>query len=565
VSEAVEQVRAVLDRMGAPPVLAPRLLSVLGPHAAADLDADPWLLLRLPQVSMEQADYCARHHLGEQARPDDPRRLGALTAHVLRRAAARGHTAVDDKRLITMVGGLGVPDPAAAVAAAEEREDIVLFESTDDTDDDFDPAEGGAPELPDPERHYALPGVGRSEQRLGEQLVRLISGNDPIMDSATAGETVDAATGKYGFTVTDSTRDALITMTLRPVTVLRQGPSCLPELARAVLCLHMVAEDSQVGLAVAAPTAQAAAVLQEAVAELVPEPPVRVLSLTALLEQAPLKSGLVVLTEAMSVGVARASELASSCADGAHLVLSADPHQAPSASPGQVAIDVATSRTAHVAQLGEGPGSPIAELASGVAVGEVPEVDAPGREVVRVSASSSEEAAHRAVQLITDSIPRALGIAPERAQVVTAREEGPAGATALNAAFKERLNPGEGFGAGDRVMTVSGDQGYLREFIDGGAVVELADGTRTTVSDPASLRHAWAVPVAAAHGGLWPAVTVVLPPDTPVSRQQVYTALTRATRHVSVVDATGGALESGVRENAALERTTRLVSVLREG
>src|SRR5690625_4314125 len=215
--------------MGAPPVLAPRLLSVLGPHAAADLDADPWLLLRLPQVSMEQADYCARHHLGEQARPDDPRRLGALTAHVLRRAAARGHTAVDDKRLITMVGGLGVPDPAAAVAAAEEREDIVLFESTDDTDDDFDPAEGGAPELPDPERHYALPGVGRSEQRLGEQLVRLISGNDPIMDSATAGETVDAATGKYGFTVTDSTRDALITMTLRPVTVLRQGPSCLPE------------------------------------------------------------------------------------------------------------------------------------------------------------------------------------------------------------------------------------------------------------------------------------------------------------------------------------------------
>lgn len=563
-SEAVEQVSAVLDRMGAPPTLAPRLVSALGPHAAVDLDADPWLLLRLPQVSMEQADYCARHHLGEQARPDDPRRLGALTAHVLRRAAARGHTAVEDKRLVTMVGGLGVPDPSAAVAAAEEREDIVLFESTDDTDDDFDPAEGGPPELPDPERHYALPDVGRSEQRLGEQLVRLIGGNDPIMDSATAGETVDAAADKYGFTITDATRDALITVALRPVTVLRQGPSSLPELARAVLCLHMIAEDSQVGIAVAAPTAQAAAALREAVAELVPEPPVQVVSLTALLDQAPFESGLVVLTEAMSVGVTRASELASSCADGAHLVLSADPHQAPSASPGQVAIDVATSRTAHVARLGEGPGTPIAELAAGVAAGEVPDVDAPGLEVVRVGASLAEEAAHRAVQLITDSIPRALEIAPEHTQVVTAREEGPAGAKALNAAFKERLNPGEGFDAGDRVMTASGDQGYLREFTDGGAVVELADRTRTTVSDPASLRHAWAVPVAAAHGGLWPAVAVVLPPDSPVSRPQVYTALTRAIRHVSLVDATGGALESGVRENAALDRTTRLVSVLRE-
>lgn len=564
-SEAVEQVSAVLDRMGAPPALAPHLLSALGPRAAVDLDADPWLLLRLPQVSVEQADYCARRHLGEQARPDDPRRLGALTAHVLRRAAARGHTAVEDKRLVTMVGGLGVPDPSAAVAAAEEREDIVLFESTDDTDDDFDPAGGEAPELPDPERHYALPDVGRAEQRLGEQLVRLIGGNDPIMDSATAGETVDAAADKYGFTITDATRDALITVTLRPVTVLRQGPSSLPELARTVLCLHMIAEDSQVGLAVAAPTAQAAAALQEAVAELVPEPPVQVVSLTALLAQAPLKSGLVLLTEAMSVGAARASELASSCPDGAHLVLSADPHQAPSASPGQVVIDVATSRTAHVAQLGEGPRTPIAELASGVAAGEVPDVAAPGREVVRVSASSAEEAAHRAVQLITDSIPRALEITPEHAQIVTAREEGPAGAKALNAAFKGRLNPGEGFGSGDRVMTTSGDQGYLREFTDGGAVVELADGTRTTVSDPASLRHAWAVPVAAAHGGLWPAVAVVLPPEATISRPQVYTALTRAVRHVSLVDATGGALESGVRENAALERATRLVSVLREG
>ncbi|WP_017574835.1 helix-hairpin-helix domain-containing protein [Nocardiopsis kunsanensis] len=564
-SEAAEQVRAVLDRMGAPPALAPSLLSVLGPHAASGLDADPWLLLRLPQVSVEQADYCARRHLGDRARPDDPRRSGALAAHVLRRAAARGHTAVEDKRLITMVGGLGVPDPSAAVAAAEEREDIVLFESTDDTDDDFDPAEGGVPEVPDPERHYALPDVGRSEQRLGEQLLRLIGGNDPIMDSATAGETVEAATGTYGFTLTDATREALVTATLRPVTVLRQGPSSLPELARAVLCLHMIAQDSRVGLAVAAPTAQAAAALQQAVAELVPEPPVRVVSLAALLERAPFESGLVVLTEAMSVGAARASELVSSCTDGAHLVLCADPHQAPSASPGQVAIDVATSRTAHVARLGEGPADPIAELAAGVAAGEVPDVQAPGREVVRVSASSAEEAAHRAVQLVTDSFPRALGIDPEHAQVVTAREEGPAGAQALNAAFKERLNPGRGFGSGDRVMTASGDQGYLRGFAEGSAVVELADGTRTTVPDPASLRHAWAVPVAAAHGGLWPAVAVVLPPETPVSRPQVYTALTRATQHVSLVDATGGALEPGVRENASLERTTRLVSVLREG
>ena len=39
--------------MGAPGALAPRLLGVLGPGAAAALDANPWLLLRLPQVTAE--------------------------------------------------------------------------------------------------------------------------------------------------------------------------------------------------------------------------------------------------------------------------------------------------------------------------------------------------------------------------------------------------------------------------------------------------------------------------------------------------------------------------------
>ena len=78
-SEAVEQVSAVLDRMGAPRTLASRLVGVLGPDAAARLDADPWLLLRLPRVTLEQADFCARRHLGEGARPDDPRRMAPPT------------------------------------------------------------------------------------------------------------------------------------------------------------------------------------------------------------------------------------------------------------------------------------------------------------------------------------------------------------------------------------------------------------------------------------------------------------------------------------------------------
>ncbi|MEV6820599.1 helix-hairpin-helix domain-containing protein [Nocardiopsis dassonvillei] len=704
-SEA-EQVSAVLDRMGAPGALAPRLLGVLGPGAAAALDANPWLLLRLPQVTPEQADFCARRHLGEAARPGDPRRLAALTGHVLRMSAARGHTVVEEKKLASVVGGFGVADPAAALEAAVADGSAVVLESTDEDDDeDFDFSEGGVPDLPDTELFYALPEVGHAEQRLGEQLLRLIGGNEPIMDSATAGETVDAAVEQGGFTISDRTREAVVTATLRPVTVLRHGPGDAAEIARALVCLDAIATDSQVGIAVAAPTAQAAAAVNADLARVrgeraaaggseearasggaggapeagaaeetrgaeedeaargaegaeaasgeqgTPEAqgasdtqvasetqdtpdsqgtpvtqgasgeqgseeaeeadevrehreqpeqpsqqtqqgqegqqgqqgpgddvqsPVRAVSLPALLAQAPLKAGLVVLCEAMSVGAARAAELASVCADDAHLVLLADPNQAPSATPGQVVVDIAASRTAHVAEVADddAPG-PIAELAAGVASGGVPEVEAPGREVVRVPAASAEEAVHRVVQLVTDSIPRALGIGAEHVQVVTAREDGPAGARAVNAACKERLNPGPGahggFDVGDRVLFTAegpgygpGDTGHLRE-VDGGAVVELVGGGRVKVTDPAALRPGWAVTVAAAHGGRWPAVVAVFPPEVPVSRPQVYTALTRATRHVSLVDATGGGLETGVRENAAKERTTRLVRILREG
>lgn len=581
-SEAVEKVLAVLDRMGAPHALAPRLVSVLGPQPAAELDANPWLLLRLPEVTIEQADYCARKHLAGAARPDDPRRLGALVGHTLRTAARRGHTAIEEKRLATVVGQLGVADPRAALEAAVAADEIALFESGDEADDDLDFEEGGVPEvpdLPDPERHYAPYDVGHAEQRLGEQLLRLIGGSEPIMDPMTAAETLEAATSEHGLAISETTREAVLTATMRPVTVVHHGPGDQAEAARTLLCLAGIARESQVGITVVAPTAQTAAAVNADLDRLLGsegEPPVRAVSLAALLAGGPASAGIVALCESMSLGVARMADLASVCVDDAHLVLLADPDQAPSATPGRVVVDVASSRTAHVAVVADdAEPSPVAKLARAVAEGDWTEVEAPHREVVRVPAASAEEAAHRVTQLVTDSIPRALGIGSDQVQVVTCREDGPAGARALNAACKERLNPGPGahggFDVGDRVVLTSegpgygpGETGYLRE-VSEGAVIELADGTTVTVTDPSALRPGWAVSVAVAHGSRWPAVVAVFPPQVPVSRPQVYTALTRTTRHVSVVDATEGALETGVRETLAPDRTTRLALILRAG
>ena len=55
--------------------------------------------------------------------------------------------------------------------------------------------------------------------------------------------------------------------------------------------------------------------------------------------------------------------------------------------------------------------------------------------VAALTARGSADAAHRVVQLVTDSIPRALGIPADQVQVVTPVHRGGAGTQALNAAL----------------------------------------------------------------------------------------------------------------------------------
>ena len=140
------------------------------------------------------------------------------------------------------------------------------------------------------------------------------------------------------------------------------------------------------------------------------------------------------------------------------------------------------------------------------------------------------EAAHRVIQLVTDSIPRALGIATEQVQVVTPVHRGPAGTQALNAALKAELNPGSGkrrFDPGDRVVATAnhleaepvgyanGEVGTVEE-VDGDGVVTVlfASGPAEVKGKAlADLLHGWAITVHRAQGSEFPAVVVVLPPE----------------------------------------------------
>jgi len=299
--------------------------------------------------------------------------------------------------------------------------------------------------------------------------------------------------------------------------------------------------------------------------------------------------------------VEMAAGLLNACADGTHLLLVGDPAQLPSIGAGRVLGDLVDAGVLPTTELTtlyrQAEGGTIARLATAVRGGELPGVDDPAHEVAVVPAADATDAARRVVQLVTDAIPRALGITAADVQVVTPVHRGPAGTIALNAALKSVLNPavpgrgsvrgrraGQGpptgaarpsFDPGDRVVAVAnhleagfanGEVGAVQGWSDDGLLVLFPSGPATVPrSALGDLRHGWAITVHRAQGSEWPAVVVVVPPESGglLTRPLVYTAFTRAQRHLSVVPAVGRSLSRAVRDTGGRHRCTRLGHLLR--
>ncbi|MFI0368625.1 helix-hairpin-helix domain-containing protein [Actinomadura sp. 1N219] len=571
---AQEGLRALTDlfsETGVPAPLTARTAARLGPGAAGRLREDPWRLLRVPGVRPRQADHFARALLGPDARPDDPRRGRALVLHVLTEAARGGHTVTPAADVVSALERVQVADPQGAVEAAlDEAEVLTLTEEPEFGEESFE--EDAEP--PEPEETLGPARWALAEEAAAEGFQRLTLTAVPLLDDAAIKDLRDGLPEDRSLALTAALRTG--------VSVLRGTPG---DLAGAALVIASAAAGEGVRTAVAAPTDRAAAGLGAGDG-------VAVTSLHRLLEprddpsaapgavvygrgeQNPLELDLILVTDASALDVELCAVLVEACPDGAHLVLCAEPDAPPPAGPGRPLDDLEASETVPVVMLDAAPPSePLGELTEAVRGGELVAVDAPGREVVIVPAEGPGEAVHRAVQLVTDSIPRALGIPVEDVQVVAPASGGDAGATALNAALKARLNPGPGkFGGmdpGDRVVvaaalphaplgetgtvTGGGAHGLDVEFPGGPAVVAPADASR--------LRHGWALTVAQARGTRRPAVVAVMSPEG-LSRSVVATAFGLAGRHLSVVQAAGPGLAKAVREGGTPARRTRLARLV---
>ncbi|MFD6880460.1 MULTISPECIES: helix-hairpin-helix domain-containing protein [unclassified Streptomyces] len=548
----IEGVRAVLARGGAPEALAGPAARILGEGAAGRLVEDPWRLLAVAGVRPAQADGFAQALLGGGAGPADERRGAALVGWLLDRAAEKGHTALEAPVLEKALAQYGVPEPAGALENAVGEGAVLVFE---------EPLDGPAPtpaadadeEAGEAERpvrvlvgleEYAL-----AEESLADGLARLAAGvTDPADWSR-------AATGTGGELIRAVAGHGVVTHTGGEAA--RAEPLALLEAARklglrAVLAAHAPGPDRVTPAGLLAGT----------------HGPGRDADGRFELD-------LLVVLDAPQLDVETAAALVESVPDGARLVLSGDPGVLGSAGPGRVFADVLAARAwPQVVSRTPDPG-PVGELVSGVGIGELNQVHAPGKEVVIVPVQDAGEAVHRTVQLVAESVPRAFGIPADAVQVITPGHGGSAGTRALNAALKERLNPGPGrfggFDPGDRVVhvpspgralparVVSADAEGLHLDLAGARVVVPKERVESQV------RHGWAVTAHQAVGTRWPAVVVVLPGDAAqaLSRDWVYTAFGRAERHLSVVHGVDQALPHAVAQVLPKPRTTRLTGLLR--
>ncbi|GAA1946260.1 AAA family ATPase [Kitasatospora viridis] len=571
-ADALRATVQLLTHGGAPAAaadgLAKAALTALGEDAPALLQQDPWALLGLPGVRPEQADGFAQALLGPAGGPGDPRRGRALAGWLLEQAALRGHSALTVDELRAGLAKFSLPDADEAVQAAVEDGRILPYQEEETGPGARPVAEDEEPPM---RLLFALERIAQAEEEAAEGLARLLATftGDPEgadrEDGAQGGIDWERAAEQAG----SASAAALVRAVAAAPLVLHTGDAAALGESAALLRAAR-------GLGLRVRAASWTDYGRQALGEPESVTLAELLGTVDRTEDGFLALDLLIVQDAPLLDLEQAATLLEALADGTRLVLSGDPGQLWSAGPGRLFADLLAAKACPVVASRTPDLGPIGELVSGIGVGELTAVEAPEKEVVILTARESGEAVHRAVQLLTDSIPRALGIPAEQTVLLTPGHGGPGGTRALNAAAKARLNPGPGrfagFDPGDRVVyspvpginhpgrVAGGDQAGLRLRLDDGSELVLAPDRVDR------LRHGWALTVHQALGRRWPAAVVVLPEEAAagLTRQWVYTAFGRAERHLSVVHAAGPALAQAVAERPAAPRTTRLRGLLAE-
>ncbi len=595
---SVHRTFAFLAKLGLGPLTAQAVSSKLGSECEELIHRNPYIIATVPTVGFLTADRVAKR-LG--VAPDDPRRLRAVTRHVLERATDEGH-------VLLPLGELLVRSAQALEGAAPREAFIRALDTMEDgLHIVIDREVGGEPPPLDEDPSDSLEGTGRfaatlpcylphqhrHEVELAKGLRRLMAAKvSPLANADDLARYEDSSQ----IDLHEDQRSAVLELLRQPVSLLTGGPGVgKTTIVRFVAAL---AEAGGAEVLLASPTGRAAKRMSEATGR--PASTIhRMLKYTpgaSAFEHGrenPLKGGLLIVDEVSMLDAGLARRLVDAVASPTRLVFVGDPDQLPSVGAGNVLSDLLLSKAVPIARLTQvfrqSAKSLIVTNAHRVLNGAMPELPPKGVTDADFYFFPVEEnptlLAERLVDVVANRIPKAFGLDwSEDVQVLAPMYKGPAGVDALNERLREALGAGgrevlfgdQRWRTGDRVVQTRND--YDREVFNGdlGRIVRVDQsgictvkfGEREVVYEKgglSDLKPAFAMTVHRSQGGEFPAIVFPLSMQHAhmLQRNLFYTAITRAKRLVVLVGERR-ALHRAVESQSQAGRLSRLQQRLKE-
>lgn len=301
-------------------------------------------------------------------------------------------------------------------------------------------------------------------------------------------------------------------------------------------------------------------------------------------EETPLEGDVLIVDECSMIDIVLMNALMKAIPPHMRLILVGDIDQLPSVGAGNVLRDVIDSEVFPVVRLTrifrQAQTSRIIMNAHKINAGQMPDIsNGKNTDFFFMTQEDPEEAAKKIVELVHKKLPGYYRTLASQIQVLTPMQRGVVGATNLNMALQEALNPqGEGlrrsgfvYRPNDKVMQIKNN--YDKEVFNGdiGIIesVDMQDRTLLVNFDGRSIEydateldelvHAYATTIHKAQGSEYPIVVmpVLMNHYVMLQRNLIYTGITRA-KKILVMVGTKKALFYAVRNVTVTRRNTLL-------